>query len=463
MPEKIADLKNMPHSSTHHPLQEMRRTLYLALPIIIGQIAGVGMSFVDTVMAGRLGALALAALPIGGAIWMTGVMFAIGILLALNPAVAQLDGAGKYRQVGVVTRQAIWIALGLSVLLLLFMRNVEPVVLWLGIDPQIRPVALGYLDAISWGVPAICLQLVLRYFSEGTGHTQPTMYIGFLGVAANIPLNYIFMYGKLGMPELGAVGCGYATAIVLWLQLLLLWIYTAKHSHFRRFQLYSGFDKPDWGEIRELIRVGLPIAVMISVEGSLFVAAALMIGRLGAVPTAAHGIAINFSSLLFMIPLGLAGAITTRVGNAIGRADPASARYVGINGFVLGLGFQIISATVMFLFAEQIVAMYGNTNPDVSQLAASLIRLAAIFQLSDGVQVCAAGGLRGLKDTKIPMIYTVIAYWAVGMTLAYYLTFTQNMGPAGMWIGMIAGLSVAAMLLGVRFWRSASRLITVAD
>ena len=202
---------------------------------------------------------------------------------------------------------------------------------------------------------------------------------------------------------------------------------------------------------------------MISVEGSLFVAAALMIGRLGAIPTAAHGIAINFSSLLFMIPLGLAGAITTRVGNAIGRGDPSSARYVGINGFVLGLGFQIISASVMFLFAEQIVAIYGNTNPDVSQLAAALIRLAAIFQLSDGVQVCAAGGLRGLKDTKIPMIYTVIAYWAVGMTLAYHLTFTQQMGPAGMWIGMIAGLSVAAVLLGVRFWRSATRLITASD
>ena len=450
----------MSHSSTHQPLEEMRRTLYLALPIIIGQIAGVGMNFVDTVMAGRLGALALAALPIGGAIWMTGVMFAIGILLALNPAVAQLDGAGKHEQVGSVTRQAVWISLALCVLLFLFIRNVEPLVLWMDIDAQIRPIALDYLDAISWGLPAICLQLVLRYFSEATGHTRPTMYIGFLGIAANIPLNYIFMYGKFGLPELGAVGCGYATAIVLWLQLLLLWVYTAKHPYFRNYKLYSRFDKPNWSEIRELIRVGMPIAVMISVEGSLFIAAALLIGRLGPVPTAAHGIAINYSSLMFMIPLGLAGAITTRVGNAIGRGNPASARYVGMNGFVLGLGFQIISALVMFFFAEQIVAIYGNTNPDVSHLAAQLIRLAAIFQLSDGLQVCAAGGLRGLKDTKVPMLYTVIAYWAVGMTLAYYLTFNQQMGPAGMWIGMIAGLSVAAVLLGIRFWRSASRLIT---
>ncbi|MCF6226639.1 MAG: MATE family efflux transporter [Xanthomonadales bacterium] len=449
----------MSQLGTHRPIQEMQRTLFLALPIIIGQVAGVGMSFVDTVMAGRLGALALAALPIGGAIWMTGVMFAIGILLALNPAVAQLDGAGKNEEVGAVTRQAVWVAIGLSALLFVFMQSAEPLVLWFGIDAEIRPVALGYLSAISWGIPAICLQLVLRYFSEGTGHTQPTMYIGFLGVAANIPLNYIFMYGKLGMPELGAIGCGYATAIVLWLQLLLLWAYTAKHPHFRRFKLYTGFEKPNWPEIRELLRVGLPIAVMISVEGSLFVAAALLIGKLGTIPTAAHGIAINFSSLLFMIPLGLAAAITTRVGNAIGRDDPVSARYVGMNGFALGFGFQIISAVIMFLFADQIVSIYGNTNPEVSQLAASLIQLAAIFQLSDGVQVCAAGGLRGLKDTKIPMIYTIIAYWAVGMTLAYHLTFTQQMGPAGMWIGMIAGLTVAAVLLGVRFWRSASRLI----
>ena len=143
------------HSNTHHPLAEMRRTLYLALPIIIGQIAGVGMSFVDTVMAGRLGALALAALPIGGAIWMTGVMFAIGILLALNPSVAQLDGAGKYRQVGAVTRQAVWIAIALMALLFLFLRNVEPLVVLLDIDAEIRPIALGYLNALSWGVPAI--------------------------------------------------------------------------------------------------------------------------------------------------------------------------------------------------------------------------------------------------------------------------------------------------------------------
>ncbi len=449
----------MPHSITHQAVPEMRRTMYLALPIIIGQMAGVGMSFVDTVMAGRLGALALAALPIGGAIWMTGVLFALGLLLALNPAVAQLDGAGKHKQVGAVTRQAIWLAIGIMGLLFLFFRFAEPVVVWLGIDAQIRPIALGYLGAISWGVPAICLQLVLRYFSEGTGNTRPTMYIGFLGVAANIPLNYIFMFGKLGMPELGAIGCGYATAIVLWLQLLLLWVYTAKHKHFKAFELYSGMQKPDWKEIRELLRVGFPIAIMISVEGSLFVAAALLIGKLGPIPTAAHGIAINFSSLLFMIPLGLAGAITTRVGNAIGRGDPAAARYVGINGIVLGLGFQVISALFMFFFATQIVAIYGNTNPEVSVLAAHLLIFAAIFQISDGLQVCAAGGLRGLKDTKIPMIYTVIAYWAVGMTLAYYLTFTKEMGPAGMWIGMIAGLSVAAVLLGARFWRSSSRLV----
>ncbi len=450
----------MPHTITHQPIPEMRRTLYLAMPIIIGQIAGVGMSFVDTVMAARLGALALAALPIGGAIWMTGVMFAIGLMLALTPAVAQLDGAGKNKEVGAVTRQAVWISVGLMGLLWLFFRFAEPIVVWLDIDSQIRPIALGYLEAISWGIPAICLLLVLRFFSEGTGHTKPTMYIGFLGLLANIPLNYVLMYGKLGFPELGAIGCGYATAIVLWLQLLLIWVYTLKHSHFKAYQLYSGLQKPDWDEIRQLLVVGIPIAIMISVEGSLFVAAALLIGKLGPVPTAAHGIAINFSSLLFMIPLGLAGAITTRVGNAIGRGDPVGARYVGINGIVLGLCFQVISALFMFFFAVQIVSIYGNVDLEVSALAAHLLIFAAIFQISDGLQVCAAGGLRGLKDTKIPMIYTIIAYWAIGMTLAYYLTFTKGMGPAGMWIGMIAGLSVAAVLLGVRYWRSSTLLIS---
>lgn len=441
---------------------EIRRTLQLAAPVIIGQLAGFGMNFIDTVMAGRLEEreVALSALGIGGAIWSALLMFVLGTLLAVQPVVAQLDGADKKAEAGSATRQALWIALVMAVPFWFLLRNSGPVLHWLEIDPAIIPTATGYLKALAWGGPAMCLVFLLRYFSEGSGFTRLTMYIGFLGVILNIPFNYALMYGRWGMPALGAVGCGYATSMVLWLQVLLLYFFIRSHKHFKPFELFAQWEWPQWPRIKELLSVGLPIAVMIFVEGSLFIAAALFIGRLGTVPSAAHLIAINFSALVFMIPLGLASAITIRVGNAIGRGDPEAARYAGFIGLLVVLGIQSVSASMMFLIPESIVAIYTDRpHPEVAALAVNLLFFAAIFQFSDGIQVCSAGALRGLKDTRVPMIYTVIAYWLIGMTLGYYLTFNLEMGPAGMWIGMIAGLTVAAVLLFTRFWRSSARLI----
>jgi MATE family multidrug resistance protein len=205
----------------------------------------------------------------------------------------------------------------------------------------------------------------------------------------------------------------------------------------------------------------LPIAISIFVEGSLFVGAALLIGRLGPVPAASHLIAINFSALAFMIPVGLSSAISIRVGNAIGRNEPDAARYAGWIGILIVLGFQTVSASMLLLFPELIVSIYTD-DAVVAPLAVSLLFYAAIFQYSDGIQICAAGALRGYKDTRVPMIYTIISFWIVGMTIGYYLTFNAAMGPAGMWIGMIAGLSVAAVLMLARFQRSSRRLIALA-
>jgi len=336
----------------------------------------------------------------------------------------------------------------------------EPFLAWFRIDPAIVPVAAGYLRALSWGAPGICLTFLLRYFSEGTGHTRPTMIYGVLGALLNIPLNYVLMFGKLGFPALGTVGCGIASAIVIWISMLMLLVYLLKHKHFIPFALFSKFDAPRWKQISGHLRVGLPIAVSIFVEGSLFLGAALLIGRLGPVPAASHLVAINFSALAFMIPVGLSSAISIRVGNAVGRADPVSARYAGLIGIVIVLGFQTISAAAMLLFPELIVSLY-TSDPGVAHLAVSLLFYAAIFQYSDGIQICAAGALRGFKDTLAPMVYTIIAYWLIGMTLGYYLTFTAGWGPAGMWVGMIAGLSTAAVLMLARFQRSSRRLIAL--
>mgnify|MGYP001822254037 FL=1 len=440
--------------------REIGRTMKLATPVIIGQVAVFSMNFVDTVMAGRLPnrEIALAALGIGGAVWSSMLMFVIGTLLAVQPSVAQLDGARMQSEAAYQTRQAFWIALGLSVPYWLLCYFSEPLLVAFRIDPAIVPHAAGYLRALSWGAPGLCLVLLLRYFSEGTGNTQPTMFYGVVGALVNIPLNYVLMFGKLGFPALGPVGCGYATSIVIWLQFVFLLAYIATQRHYRPYSLLSRLEMPDAKAIFGLLKVGLPIAVAIAVEGSLFVGAALLIGRLGPVPAAAHLIAINFSALVFMIPVGLASAISIRVGNALGRGDPGGARYAGYIGLVIVFGFQTVSAAAMFLAPELIVRIYTD-DVMVGSLAVSLLFYAAIFQYPDGIQMVMAGALRGYKDTRWPMLYTVISFWIVGMTLGYSLTFRYGMGPAGMWVGMIAGLTVAAALMLRRFRRTARRYL----
>jgi MATE family multidrug resistance protein len=446
-------------TSAKNHLGEIRRTLQLATPVAIGLIASFGMNFVDTVMAGRLPAkdVALSALAIGGAVWSAMLMLSLGTLMALQPTVAQLHGAGRRTAVGAATRQAFWIAMAMSLPFVAVLYSGRPLLASLAIDQAIIPTAVEYMRAMAWGAPAICLVFLLRFFSEGTGHTRPTMYIGVMGVLFNIPLNWALMFGKFGLPALGARGCGYATAIVLWLQVLLLLGYVRSHRHFRGFGLFAQWDWPDLEQIRSMLRIGLPIAVTIFVEGSLFMAAALLIGRLGPVPTAGHLIAINFSALVFMVPVGLASAVTTRVGNAIGRGDMHAARYAGKIGLLIVLGTQTLSAAIMFLFPSWVVGIYTN-DPAVAAVAVSLLFYAAIFQYPDGIQVCASGALRGLKDTFVPMFYNMVSYWFIGLTLGYFLTFEREMGPAGMWIGMIGGLTAGAVLMLWRFLRSSARL-----
>jgi MATE family multidrug resistance protein len=423
-------------------------------------VASFSMNFVDTLMAGRLPGkeIALSAIATGGAVWSAVLMFVLGILMALQPVVAQLDGAGARPQGGAAARQGFWIALGVSAPYVLILLSGGTLLRLMDVDAAIVPMAVEYMDALSWGAPGICMMLFLRFFSEGSGNTRPTMYIGLVGIMLNIPLNYVLMFGKLGMPALGARGCGFATSIVMWAQALVMFSYIRSHRHYQGFGLFERWDWPRWQEIAKLLRVGLPIGGTIFVEGSLFVGAALLIARLGPLPASAHLIAINFSALLFMVPLGLASAVTTRVGNAIGRGQPEAARYAGLIGFVIVLATQTLSASAMFFAPEFIVRIYTD-DAAIMAIAVQLLFFSAIFQYSDGIQICAAGALRGLKDTLVPMYINILSYLVIGMSVGYYLTFNRGMGPSGMWIGMIAGLSFGAVLLSTRFLTMSARLV----
>jgi MATE family multidrug resistance protein len=435
--------------------REAAATLRLAAPLIGGNLAGMGLSFIDTVMAGNLDARSLAAVAVGASTWSAINLFLIGVLLAIPPHVAQLEGeatAASRAAVAPFARQAFWVGQGLAVVAILALANVRPLLELLDVQPEIVPLSVGYLHALAWGVPAWCVYLTLRFLSEGLGATRPTLYFALLGLPVNVVANRALMYGELGLPALGAVGCGWATALVWWAECLGIVVYVGLNRRYRDLELFGRLDRPRWRPIAEILGVGLPIGVSIFVEGSLFAAVALVIGSLGTEVVAGHQVALNFAAITFMVPLGLAMAVTVRVGNAAGRRDPAGVRFAALVGVGMGMLWQVAGAAVMLAFPRQVAAIYTD-DPRVIAVAVELLFLAAVFQLSDGLQVGSAGALRGIKDTRVPMAITVVAYWLVGLPCGYWLAFGRRMGAAGMWIGLIAGLTLAAVLLVLRFVR----------
>lgn len=441
-------------SGNQSPLRrDLRETFDLALPLMIGQLSSIGMNVIDTLLAGHLNAHTLAAVAIGSGVWSLAIVSAIGIMMAVPPTVAQLAGAGNLARVGPVFRQALWLALLLGVLLLLVMRYASPLLLdAFGIDASIIDDTRLFLRAVAWGAPALTGTFALRGLSEGLQLTRPTMYFGLFGLVVLAPIGYVFMYGKLGVAPRGAQGSGEATALVLWLQFFAFALYLHVRKTYRTIAPFARWEPPRWRAIGALLKLGAPMGVAVLMEAGMFVCTALLIGSLGAVTVASHQIAINVASITFMLPLGLAMATTVRVGNAAGRNDARAIRRAGAAGILLSLGTQLLSSTAMALFPHAIAGVYTD-DPAVAGLAAQLLLLAAIFQFSDGIQVTANGALRGIKDTTVPMAITLVAYWAIGMPVGYWLAFPLHYGARGMWIGLIAGLSSAAAMLLLRFLR----------
>jgi len=434
--------------------RELRETFILATPLILGQLSSIGMNVIDTLLAGHLDARTLAAVAIGTGLWSLAIVAAIGVMLALPPSVAQLTGAGQRERIGPLFRQALWLAFALGLVLLVLVRNAAVLLGPIGIEPAIADETRKFLQAIAWGAPALTMYFALRGFSEGIALTRPTMYFGLFGLVLLAPLGYVLMYGRLGLPALGAQGSGIATATVLWAQALAFAVYLRLRRHYRLVAPFGRFDWPDWHAIVALLRLGVPMGVAVLMEAGLFVAAALLIGSLGANSVAAHQIAINVASVAFMVPLGVAMATTVRVGNAVGRGDADAVRSAGYAGIAATAFTQTISSLTMALFPLAIAKVYTD-DAGVASTAAQLLLLAAIFQFSDGVQVAANGALRGLKDTTVPMAVTAFAYWGVGMPVGWWLAFRAGFGARGMWMGLIAGLTVAAGLLFLRFTRMA--------
>lgn len=435
--------------------RELQALLTLAGPLVLAQLAQTSLSFVDTVMVGRLGQGALAGIAVGGVLFAFTVIVSSGVLYAVGPLASQAHGAERPDQVAAAVRQGLWLALLLSAPGLLMFGFAEPLLLALGQEAAPTEAAAGYLRAMMWALPSVLLGVPLRGFLEAMADSRPIMVIALLGVGLNVPANIALMYGYWGFPALGLVGTGYASALVYALMLVGLALYI--RLRYSRYGIFEGLRRPDPATLGELVQVGVPIGMTAGFEVGLFGAAALLMGVIDAVQLSAHQIAIQSASVTFMVPVGISLATAVRVGHAVGRRDPDGVRRAGLLGAALCVVAMVLSASLFRFAPGLVIGLYldpaAPENAELVRYAAAFLGVAALFQVVDGLQVSMASALRGLKDTRRPMLLTLIAYWLVGMPVGVWLAFGVGLEGRGLWLGLVAGLTLAALLLSLRFWQ----------
>lgn len=439
-------------------LAEWQRMLRLASPLIVNNLAIAGMGLADTLMSGRLGARSQAAVGVGSSVWMLFFLFALGVLMAISPISATHIGGGRGHLIGRYARQGLWLSLAIAGFVIAMMVLVAvPGLAVIGIDDSFRPLAGDYLHAIVYGAPGGFAYLVLRYTTEGIGWTRPVMFVSVAALPVNVIANYMLMFGKWGAPALGAAGAGYGSAITMWFMFFALLIYMLRSPRYKPYAIFTRGRGPQWPEMRQILALGVPIMVSIMAEAGLFSAVSLLMGMLSAEIAAGHLVAINYASTMFMIPMGINSATTIMVSNAIGQKNIALARFRGFLGIATCAAFMTLSAAALLLFRDVIVGWYTEDQA-VFEVAISLLLVAAIFQISDGLQVGAAGALRGLHDTRIPMFLTTFSYWVIGFPLAWAAALPLALSPQMIWGGFVVGLTVSAILLVSRFhWISRQR------
>ncbi|MFC5077133.1 Multidrug resistance protein NorM [Vibrio thalassae] len=432
--------------------RESGALMHLSIPIILTQLATQAMGFVDTTMAGQVSAADLAAIALGASLWIPVLLLLRGVIMALTPVVAYHRGARDFESISIEFFQMVWIALISSALLVAYLVSAKPILEWIGVASEIIPIGSDYAFALAFGVPGIALFYTLNGFCEGMNNTKAPMIISVIGLLVNIPVNYVLIYGKFGFPELGAVGCGWATSLVYWLMSGLLYSYIKSHHHYKTIIRFTDI-KPRAKEMIHLLRLGLPIGMNIAVCGSIFAVIALLIGRIGAENVAAAQIALNISSMTYVIPMSISFGITIRVGHALGAKDELGAIERSKIGILVAGLMSLMPVTIFLLFPDVIIRLY-TTDPAVSATAATLLVFTAMYQFSDALQTSSNGALRGYKDTKVPMLLAIASYWGLALPLGVVLGLTDHIVPAmgekGFWVGIVTGLSVAAVLMLLR-------------
>ncbi|MGI9294091.1 MAG: MATE family efflux transporter [Pseudomonadales bacterium] len=433
---------------------EAFRLIKLGSPILVGQLAQTGMNTVDTIMAGNYGARDLAAIAVAQSFWFPVIIFFVGVFAATTTTIAHHSGARSTTGIKTTAQQSLWLALFCAPLGIAVLLNADLLIARLGVDVGVGQIAKDYLLYLALGLPAATLFLALRGFSDGQGETRPIMLINILAFFCNIPLNYIFIFGKFGMPELGGAGCGLATCIVLWIQLLSILVMLKWHQQLKQIRIFQGWSRPRWRDQWQLLNLGVPIGLTGLAEVSLFSAVALIIAPLGTEILAASQVANSISALTFMLPLSVGMAITIRVGIRLGANDLEGARFSSLVGISVAVTLAFLSLTTIILGRGQIAGLYTNDHAVILGASALLI-YAALYQLPDAIQISVVSALRGYRDTHIPLLIVLIAYWVISVPLGWCLTMgvgvIEPLGAKGMWIGLVCGLSCAAVLQSFRF------------
>ncbi|HEY9810453.1 MAG TPA: MATE family efflux transporter [Halomicronema sp.] len=444
-------------------LTEAKACLRLAIPLAAAQLAQAATNFADTVMMGLLGSTTIAGGGLGSVIYSTLVLIITGLVSSTSILASVAFGMGDKDRIRRITNQGLLLAIFISFPLMILIANFGNILGLLGQDPDNIRLAENYLSPIMWGFPASIGLAVLRSILSSLNHAKIITIIVVIGVVFNICGNYILMFGKLGFPALGLAGIAWASTLTYWLMLFAAIFYMLSQRELKSYHFFKKIFQVEIPILADLIHTGLPIGGLFAFEAGLFATTAFLMGYLGTIPLAAHQIALQTAAMTFMVPVGISLATTVRVGQMIGQNDPKAARLAGFVPIAIGASFMTAMAVVFWLFPKQIVSLYLDIkNPEnyaVVNYAISLLGVAAMFQIFDGIQAIAGGALRGLKDTQIPMLVGIFSYWGVGFVTGCILCFYFKWGGLGLWAGLALGLAFTAIILTWRFTRLIKQIL----
>lgn len=449
----------MPEAAAASPwTSHIRETVLLGLPLIAAQLAQTALNVTNTLVLGRLGPEELAAAVLGWQMFFVIWMFGSGFGFAVMPLVANAIGSKDRRGGRRFVRMGLWISFAYALVMIIPLWNAEAIFLALGQDRHISALAADYVGMLKWSLFPQLAIIVMRSFLGALSRPGIVVLALLSGVAVNVGLNILLVFGGSGLPAMGMRGAGLATFIATSCVALFLIVHVSRHRPLRQHEIFTRFFKPDVPALIEVFRLGWPMGTTVVAEVALFSATSIMMGAIGPMELAAHGIALQLSGLAFMIPLGLSSATTIRVGHAFGAGNHRDLSRTAITSLSMGLSIACLSAMVFLAMPDTLIGLYLDLEAEASAavipLAVSFLAIAGIFQIVDGVQALSSGALRGLRETRVPMIIALLSYWGIGVSTGYVLAFPAGWGGVGIWWGLAIGLAMAAVLMTVRLaWR----------